>query len=365
MSPTLPMPVQRGSHAWRVRRDSSNRALLPPGDYVSPGLPVVRLDACFPGLCVGDPAQQTWPFLRREIAHNWYVDRQHPSIGWLSRDEAHLLYHNARVFQGRPALEIGCFLGWSTCHLALAGVELHVVDPLLARPEILGKVRASLEGVGAAQPVHLVAGPSPQRVRDLALGSARRWSFMFIDGDHEGDAPVSDATVCDRFAAEDAMILLHDLAAPAVARALDYLRDRGWQTMVYQTMQIMGVAWRGNVQPVAHRPDPKVAWSVPEHLRQYRVSGGEDQDGAGTSSRDLVDRILAALRQVPPSDGIPGLSANAQLDELAQWHRQGEQAWREGRFDAALATFARIAVAYPRSAVAHRYLAASPGSGTT
>ena len=68
------------------------------------------------------------------------------------------------------------------------------------------------------------------------------------------------------------MTLFHDLAAPAVAQGLDYYRQRGWNTMVYQTKQIMGVAWRGNVKPVEHEPDPQVNWSLPDHLSGYHIS---------------------------------------------------------------------------------------------
>lgn len=42
----------------------------------------------------------------------------------------------------------------------------------------------------------------------------------------------------------------------------------------YQTMQIMGVAWRGAMQPVAHVPDPAVRWTLPAHLEGWPVSGG-------------------------------------------------------------------------------------------
>jgi HEAT repeat protein len=35
----------------------------------------------------------------------------------------------------------------------------------------------------------------------------------------------------------------------------------------------MGVAWRGNVTPVPHQPDPRVEWSLPAHLRGHPVSG--------------------------------------------------------------------------------------------
>ncbi len=74
--------------------------------------------------------------------------------------------------------------------------------------------------------------------------------------------------------------------------------------MVYQTMQIMGVAWRGNVEPVRHQPDPKIEWRLPEHLQHYSVSGLSTQFITWLSScvdryqRDSSDQsVLAQLRQ--------------------------------------------------------------------
>ncbi len=248
------------------------RALLPAGDYVAPGLAVVRPDRCFPHMVIGDPRRHPWPYLRREVPHNWYVDRRFPSSGWLNRDEVHLLYHNARLFRGRRGLEVGCFLGWSTCHLALAGLELDVIDPLLARPEFAESVRDSLLAAGVLPAVRLIAGLSPRQVEELAQREGRRWSFFFIDGSHDGEAPLRDAQVCARYAADDAMAVLHDLAAPDVARGLAWFRSQGWRVLLYQTMQIMGVAWRGAVQPIRHRPDPTVSWRLPEHLRDFALS---------------------------------------------------------------------------------------------
>jgi hypothetical protein len=85
----------------------------------------------------------------------------------------------------------------------------------------------------------------------------------------------------EQYAAEDALILFHDLVSPGVAEAFDHLRQKGWRTLVYQTMQIMGAAWRGNVRPVEHVPDPGVLWLLPTFLRHHPVSGwsgGADAD---------------------------------------------------------------------------------------
>lgn len=245
-------------------------------DYVSPGLTLVNADPYFPNLAVGNTAPIAWPYLRKEIPHNWYVDRRSPNIGFLSRDEAHLLYNIALKFKGQPTLEIGCWMGWSACHLALGGVELDVVDPLLGKPDIYQTVSNSLAAAGVRDCVNLVPGYSPQAVQELARRRQQPWSLIFIDGNHERPGPLQDAQVCSQLAAADAAIVFHDLASPDVAEGLAYLRQQGWNTLVYQTMQIMGIAWRGNVQPVRHIPDPRVRWTLPSHLQSFTVSGVSD-----------------------------------------------------------------------------------------
>jgi predicted O-methyltransferase YrrM len=250
----------------------------PTRDYVSPNLEQVWPDAAFPHMVVGDTAECGWPYLRREIAHNWYVDRRTPAIGFVSRDEAALLYNTALRMRGRPCLEIGCWRGWSTVHLALGGGELDCVDPILADPETRRELAATLARAGVADRVNLVPRRSPEGVEEIALRTGRRWSFAFIDGDHAGDAPLADAEVVQRFAADDAVVILHDLAAPEPAAALAYLREQGWETAIYQTMQILGVATRGACRPIPHTPDPAQRWSLPEHLASFPLVG-ERPDG--------------------------------------------------------------------------------------
>jgi hypothetical protein len=265
--------ISGGSTAVRLRYPARRMVQtfpdgpLLPGDYVSPGLKVVMPDRCFPHLAEGDRGRSDWPHLRREIPHRWYVDRRVPHIGFVSRDEAALLYNTALRFRGHRALEIGCWLGWSTFHIALAGVSLDVLDPALANTAIRKSVEESLRAGGVRGLVQLVAGASPGGVLPLAGG--RRWSFFFIDGNHEGPAPLLDAQACAASAEQDAIIMFHDLAAPSVAEALNWLRSQGWRTIVYKTMQIMGAAWRGQVAPIAHSSDPTVDWKVPAHLTEH------------------------------------------------------------------------------------------------
>jgi hypothetical protein len=122
-------------------------------------------------------------------------------------------------------------------------------------------------------------------VQEIAVSQSKKWAFAFIDGDHEGDGPLRDAEETEKHLEESALVLFHDLASPSVARGLDYFRDKGWNTMIYNTMQIMGVAWRGNTAPVAHQSDPRVAWVIPDHLSDYKISDASFNSDEGEFER--------------------------------------------------------------------------------
>src|SRR5437667_7670619 len=281
------LPAGPGRHMGGDRILTS-RADIPTGDYVSEGLEVVIPDACFPNMVIGDKAHHPWPYLRREVGHNWYCDRRGPEVGFLNRDETTLLYNLALQFRGKPALEVGAWMGWSTCHLALAGLSLDVIDPVFSTPDNAASVRESLAAAGVLAFVRLHATASPDGVRKLAELHGGQWNFFFIDGDHEGDGPERDARECLRHAAEDAMIVFHDLVSPHIERGLDVFRREGWNVILYQTLQIMGVAWRGDARPVTHVPDPAVAWNVPLHLAKYRISGNSVDAEVSRLSQRLV-----------------------------------------------------------------------------
>ncbi len=85
-------------------RSVIERAVLPKGDYVSPGLRCVRLDSCFPNMKAANPKGMKWPYLRWEVPHNWYQDSRAPGTGFANRDEAHILYNTALRLPGAPGL---------------------------------------------------------------------------------------------------------------------------------------------------------------------------------------------------------------------------------------------------------------------
>jgi glycosyltransferase involved in cell wall biosynthesis len=254
-------------------------------DYVSPGLRSVRPDDCFPHMRPGDPLHHPWKYLRRDVPHLWYVDERFPLMGFLNRDEATLLHNIALQFAGKPALEIGSWLGWSTCHLALAGVVLDAIDPAHDDPSVRASIEESLTRCGVSDRVNLAAGRSPESIAHLG----RKWSLFFIDGNHEAPGPWLDTLGCLPFATDECAFVFHDLASPMVAAQLRMLAGMGFQVVVYQTAQLMGLAWRGRVTPVAHVPDPHVAWQVPSHLAGLPIAGVDFEPPAPPEYRQLRD----------------------------------------------------------------------------
>jgi hypothetical protein len=245
----------------------------PGRDYVSPGFTCRDFAEAFPHRIAGDKQNHPWVFLRREVDHGWYVDDRNPLMGFLSVDESSILHTLALAMPQCEALEIGCHRGWSTAHLAAGVKTLDVVDPVLADAAHMADVESSLARAGVRDQCNLYGATSPAKVLELLKERGRPWSFIFVDGDHEPDGPLWDAQTVANCATRDAIIVFHDLASPVVAEGLAYLRSLGWSCMVFQTMQIMGVAWRGNVKIPVHIPDPKVSWTLPDHLRTFMVSG--------------------------------------------------------------------------------------------
>ncbi len=240
-------------------------------DYVSPGLARVDADSHFPDMIEGDPTQVPWKWMRKDDPHRWFCDKTMPTAGFINRDEAHILYNTALRFSGQPALEIGCLFGWSTWHMNAAGVKLTVIDPLLARNDICSKVFASVGSPGPGydtSPVAYFSSRSPAFF-DAAYGKGP-WSFVFIDANHDAPHPLIDAVAAAHHAADDALILFHDVICPDVFEAVAILRWRGWKARLYHTSQIMAACWRGDVRPISHKPDLEIEMlPLPEHFRGW------------------------------------------------------------------------------------------------
>jgi hypothetical protein len=243
-------------------------------DYMSPGLADPQLLKYFPTLEAVDPKLVRWSYLRYRAPHLWRIDRRadpHIPIGVLSIDEAVLLYNLAKPFSGRRALEIGCHYAWSTAHLVAAGLELDVVDPALTDSAHRLHVEDSLDQIKGAGTYKLWPGYSPFVISTVRASRPEPWSFAFIDGNHDRPGPRLDAEAVLPNCADDAMVVFHDLLSPDVAEGLRYFKMEGWHYRVYNTMQVMGVAWRGNVNPVTHVADPNVPKLFHSHLADLDI----------------------------------------------------------------------------------------------
>lgn len=246
----------------------------PRRDYVSPGLVDPGLLSRFPSLATGEVAELEWPYVRKDAPHIWRRDlrsRRNPFIGVLSLDEATLLHNNALPFRGRRGLEIGCHYAWSTAHLVAAGLDLDVIDPALGHPDQMRDVQESLAQVG---PARLWAGFSPNVVPAVRAVKPQPWSFAFIDGYHEGDAPRDDARAALPLMADDALVMFHDLISPHVAAGLAVFAAAGWSVGLYNTMQIMGAAWRGAARPAPHVADQDMPAATAAHLQGFAPLSG-------------------------------------------------------------------------------------------
>ena len=243
-------------------------------DYPSASLKRANLLGLFPSLQARDPVSISWPYLRKDAPHLWRSDLRslrHPDTGVQSFEEAELLYNNALPLAGRRGLEIGCHYGWSSAHLLAAGLHLDVIDPALGYPDQMADVRESLAGVPTSGSFKLWAGFSPSIVPAVYAAAGDPWSFIFIDGYHEGRAPLDDAEAVSGLCAADACVMFHDLVSPHVAAGLQHFVGLGWNVGLYNTMQVMAIAWRGEVSPVRHVADPKMPAPDHEHLRGLRM----------------------------------------------------------------------------------------------
>ena len=149
--------------------------------------------------------------------------------------------------------------------------------PGLGYPDQARDVADSLARVGGPGRAKLWAGFSPSIVPAVRSTQAAPWSFAFIDGYHEGRAPLDDAEAVIGLMAEDASVMFHDLISPHVAAGLAHFQANGWNVGLYNTMQIMG-------DRLARRARARRAYRGREHAA--------DRGGAFAGISDTVDRGL-------------------------------------------------------------------------
>lgn len=268
-------------------------------DYIPPGMVVPDLSPIFSHAQPRDPWPVKWDYLRKEVPHIWRSDTRHVGafiVGNASIEEAACLYSFAKQFAGRRGLEIGTHFGWTAAHLLAAGVRLDCIDPAFADPARNSAINEALDQVPDSRGYRLWSGVSPQIVKEARDSADEPWSFAFIDGDHNGNAPANDAREVLKYLAPDAMVVFHDLTSPDVELGLAVFREAGFSTRLINTMQVLGVAWRGNVQAPDHIADAKVPVLVAPHLQKY-LHSDLPMTAAQNPSGSFISRFLRKSRK--------------------------------------------------------------------
>jgi glycosyltransferase involved in cell wall biosynthesis len=246
------------------------------GEYVSPGLALIRPDRRFPFLDRFDMAGLGGAADRSGGRHVRLLDGRAPYTLLPNRDEAQLIYNNALGLAGGRALVAGAGRGWTAVHIAAAGMAIDLLDPALAEDDLRADVGQALDWPERSTPsVQLSVAAPGDGVPALAAAGAP-WRLLYVDGDSPAvDAGATLAAAVPHLTV-DALILLSGGENPAVAALLPGLAATGWRVGVYDTARGLAAAWRGAAVPVRHTADPAVDWSRPDYLAAFpppRISG--------------------------------------------------------------------------------------------
>lgn len=136
---------------------------------------------------------------------------QLPGNGWLTEDEARLLWLCCEKTDG-PILEVGCFEGRSTCLLASFGREVHSVDPFKGfsteDPDGSKAHRAFVDNV-LGRNLHNVT-LHKMRVEDWEPDhDLEQIGLAYLDGDHTYDGTVEQ--IKKALTLKPAVIAIHDV----------------------------------------------------------------------------------------------------------------------------------------------------------
>lgn len=176
-----------------------------------------------------------------------------PALKWNQRPSARRLWQLARLARPGTIVEIGSFLGNSTIYLALAGGEVHAVDP--HTPRSMAQLSGAMEaGAGRAEQERSSAmGPSETFLHNLerfgvrervvyhrasSLEVAEAWSgegvrLLYVDGMHTYKAVRQDYEAWRPFLAKQHVVLFDDYLWAEVQHAVDDLRTQAASRFFY------------------------------------------------------------------------------------------------------------------------------------
>lgn len=130
--------------------------------------------------------------------------------GWLTEDQARVLYDEAARVAPAGVVEIGSHLGRSTVVLASAGARVTAIDPFpddwrYGRPDTETRLRGHLAGAGVARHVDVLVATSAAVRADWD----REVRLIYVDGKHDHWTCRDDLRWAEHVRAGDT-VLVHD-----------------------------------------------------------------------------------------------------------------------------------------------------------
>lgn len=165
-----------------------------------------------------------------------------PGCGYVSDEEAAVLYETARLFPG-VWCEIGSHTGWSGAHIVKGCGSLVALEPQFCQYEFFRRARDNWIRANVWDRVLPIAQTSDTFFAD---GGARdvRFSGCFIDGDHEPGKPLTDAQLVLPRMQDRCAVVFHDALGQPVQEAVEWIAAQGFQVQPYETMARLVVCRR-------------------------------------------------------------------------------------------------------------------------
>jgi hypothetical protein len=170
--------------------------------------------------------------------------------GLWTHDEAAILWNVAERVRDKRALDIGCHTGWTTSHMAVPGMSIAAIDPMIRVPEF--HRRFIDNGAQAAVGYQT----SEQYFKPLSRNA--KFGLICVDGDHSPGKPLEDAENAYQHLSADGVIMFHDGTGLPVREAVADLMDAGMHCRAYFTPHLVFCCWRGKFTPPVHYGDPAV-----------------------------------------------------------------------------------------------------------
>lgn len=186
------------------------------------------------------------------------------NCGFWTHDEAAILYTVAEQVGGYW-LDIGSHTGWTAAHIAAAGCRVFGLEPMARVPMFAKRIQENLLPFGEEIVV--------SELRSDEWFAERRpvsFSGVVVDGDHGRPCPLNDAIGAMEHLRDAGVILFHDAIGAPVQEGVMHVVSQGFRCKVYSTPHVVVLCWRGEFEPPAHTPDPRVVAGVRPYLGELR-----------------------------------------------------------------------------------------------